>query len=111
MRFYKRYIKPLFFGRRFYWTFVAVILLFVLSYNWPVLYPVAQITGLFFVAMVLLDYSLLFFRKEGLKVQRMVSDRFSNGDLNKVQLSITNRFHFRISLKVIDEIPVQFQQR
>src|SRR5689334_10937334 len=111
MNFYKRYILPLFFGRRFYWSFVAVILLYVLSYNWPVLYPVAQVGLWFFVAMVLLDYSLVFLRREGLSIERIVSDRFSNGDINKVQLNITNLFHFRIQIKVIDEIPVQFQQR
>lgn len=111
MNFYKRYIQPLFFGRRFYWSFTAVILLFVLSYNWPVLYPVAQICLWFIIAMVALDYGLLFFRKEGLRIERRVSDRFSNGDINKVQLFITNRFHFRIQVNIIDEIPVQFQQR
>jgi uncharacterized protein (DUF58 family) len=107
----RRLFKPLFFGRLFYWAFVAVILLFVLSYNWPVLYPVAQISMWFVLAMVLLDASLLFFNKNGLKIERIVSDRFSNGDINKVQLEITNLFHFRISIKIIDEIPVQFQQR
>ncbi|AEV98362.1 cell division protein FtsB [Niastella koreensis] len=111
MGFYKRYILPLFFGRWFYWSFVAVILLFVLSYNWPVLNPVARVSLWFFIIMVVLDYILLFLRKEGLLIQRIVSDRFSNGDVNKVKLLITNKFHFRIRIRVIDEIPVQFQQR
>jgi len=61
--------------------------------------------------MVVLDYVLLFLRREGLLIQRIVSDRFSNGDINKVKLLVTNKFHFRIRIKVIDEIPVQFQQR
>jgi uncharacterized protein (DUF58 family) len=85
--------------------------MFVLSYSWPMLYPVAQICLWFVIAMVVLDYGLLFFRREGLRIERRVSDRFSNGDINKVQLFITNRFHFRVKLNVIDEIPVQFQQR
>jgi uncharacterized protein (DUF58 family) len=101
----------LFFGRRFYWSFVAVILLFVLSYNWPFLFPVARVCLWFVIAMVVLDYALLFLREEGLLIQRIVSDRFSNGDNNKVKLLITNKFHFRIRIKVIDEIPVQLQQR
>jgi uncharacterized protein (DUF58 family) len=111
MKLYKKYIQPLFFGRFFYWAFVGVILLFVLSFNWPVLYPAAQISMWFVLGMVVLDYCLLFFRRNGLKIERIVSDRFSNGDINKVQLSITNLFHFRITIKVIDEIPVQFQRR
>jgi uncharacterized protein (DUF58 family) len=60
--------------------------------------------------MVLLDYVLLF-SKRNITIERIMPDRFSNGDLNKVQLTIANRYHFRISIKVIDEIPVQFQQR
>jgi len=64
----------------------------------------------FVVLMVLFDYILLFSRR-GLKIERIMAERFSNGDNNKVELSITNRYHFRISIKVIDEIPVQFQQR
>jgi uncharacterized protein (DUF58 family) len=111
MNFYKSYIAPLFFGRRFYWTFVAVIVLFVLSYNWPALYRVAQITLLFVIVLVVLDYILLFSRKNGVTTQRIVPDRFSNGDENKVQLEITNNYHFHISVKIIDEIPIQFQRR
>lgn len=110
MTFYNKYIRPLFFARRFYWTFTGVILLFVLSYNWPALYRIAQITLAFVVLMVVFDYVLLFSRR-GLNIERIMAERFSNGDHNKVQLSITNRYHFRISVKVIDEIPVQFQQR
>jgi len=109
--FIRSFTKPLFFGRLFYWAFVGVILLFVLSYNWPVLYPVAQISMWFVLAMVLLDASLLFFNKNGLKIERITGEKFSNGDINKVQLKITNLFHFRITIKIIDEIPVQFQQR
>jgi uncharacterized protein (DUF58 family) len=90
---------------------VAVIVLFILSYNWTALFTVAEITLLFVVAMVMLDYVLLFSRRRSITIERIMPERFSNGDLNKVQLTIANRYHFRISIKVIDEIPVQFQQR
>ena len=111
MPLYTNYIKPLFFGRRFYWSLVGVIVLFILSYSWTALFRVAQITLLFVIVMVLLDYVLLFSRKRNITIERIMPDRFSNGDLNKVQLTIANRYHFRISIKVIDEIPVQFQRR
>lgn len=105
------YIKSLFFARRFYWSFVAVIVLFVLSFNWPWLFQIAQLCLLFLAVMVLLDYILLFSRASGIVIERQMSDRFSNGDPNKVQLLLTNRYHFRVRIKLIDEIPVQFQQR
>jgi len=111
MSFYKRYIQPLFFGRRFYWSLVGVIVLFILSYSWTALFRVAEITLLFVIVTVLLDYVLLFSGKRSITIERIMPERFSNGDLNKVQLTIANGYHFRITIKVIDEIPVQFQRR
>jgi uncharacterized protein (DUF58 family) len=90
---------------------VTVIVLFILAFNWAWLFRIAQLSLLFLAAMLLLDYILLFSRRQGVQIERITSDRFSNGDTNKVQLVLTNRYHFRISIKVIDEIPVQFQQR
>lgn len=111
MAFYNRFIQPLYFGRRFYLAFVVIIALYVLSYNWPDLYLVAGIVLLAFLSLVLFDYSILFFRKQGVKVERLLPDQFSNGDNNKVAILLKNRFPFRVFVKVIDEIPVQFQRR
>jgi uncharacterized protein (DUF58 family) len=108
---YEKFLKPLYFSRRFYWSFVTVIVLFVLSFFWYWIFNVAQIALVFFAFMVLLDYTILFVRKSGIKVVRQVADRFSNGDINKVQLQVKNRYLFRVTLKIIDEIPIQFQQR
>lgn len=107
----KRLIKPLFFGRPFYWAFAAIILLFVLSYNWPVLYLAARYALLFFVGLVLLDFLLLFVRKQGVQASRDMADRFSNGDENIVKIRLKNQYQFRISVKLIEELPVQFQKR
>jgi Uncharacterized conserved protein (some members contain a von Willebrand factor type A (vWA) domain) len=111
MSFYKRFIRPLFFAQRFYWSFVTIIVLFVLSFYWEWLFNVALLCLLFLAVMVMLDYVLLFVRRQGVHIERIMADRFSNGDVNKVQLVLTNQFHFRIAVKIIDEIPVQFQQR
>jgi uncharacterized protein (DUF58 family) len=111
MTFYDRFLRPLFFSRRFYWSFVTVIVLFVLSFFWYWLFNIAQIALVFFAFMFLLDYTILFVRKSGVKVVRQAPERFSNGDNNKVQLQVKNRYPFRVWLKIIDEIPVQFQQR
>jgi uncharacterized protein (DUF58 family) len=111
MIFYDRFLRPLFFSRRFYWSFVTVIVLFVLSFFWYWLFNIAQIALVFFAFMFLLDYTILFVRKSGVKVVRQAPERFSNGDNNKVQLQVKNRYPFRVWLKIIDEIPVQFQQR
>lgn len=110
MRFYNNYIKPLFFSRRFYWSLVAVIALFLVSFNWPFLFRVGQLAFLFLVVLVLLDYAILFLQRKGVVAERELTDRFSNGDNNKVQLVLKSHYPFRVQLKIIDEIPVQFQQ-
>ncbi|MBO9633605.1 MAG: DUF58 domain-containing protein [Chitinophagaceae bacterium] len=107
----KRFIRPLFFGRRFYWGFAALILLFVLSYNWAFLYNIAKYALLFFVLATLLDYIILFAKKKGIQAERRMSDRFSNGDENPVNIWLKNRYGFPVFLKVIEELPVQFQRR
>lgn len=110
MKFYNKYLRPLFFSRRLYAALVAIALVFVLSYWFSFLFEVARVGLVFLVLMVLLDYISLF-RKTGITVRREAPDRFSNGDPNKVNLVVKNNYAFRTSLNIIDEIPVQFQQR
>jgi uncharacterized protein (DUF58 family) len=107
----KRFIKPLFFGRRFYWGFAVLILLFILSYNWPYLYSIAKYALLFFVVLVMIDYLLLFAKSNGIQAERRMEDRFSNGDENQVSIYVRNKYGFPVSLKLIEELPVQFQRR
>ncbi len=107
----KRFYKSLFFSRRWYWLFVAVIGTFVLSYGIAFLYDVGRILLFFFLLAAALDYVILFGRREPVAVTREMSDRFSNGDHNNVRLVVRNQNAFRVSLRIIDELPDQFQSR
>ncbi|HXB94932.1 MAG TPA: DUF58 domain-containing protein [Puia sp.] len=107
----KRFYRSLFFSRRFYWGFVAVVLLFVLSYGIAFLFVPAQILLLFMTVVAALDYLILFTRREPVLIQRELSDRFSNGDVNPVKLAIKSQYPFPVSLRIIDELPDQFQER
>ena len=64
-----------------------------------------------FVALVLLDYVILFFTSNSVIATRELAERFSNGDQNTVKIKLVNQFPFKASLKIIDELPVQFQKR
>ncbi len=109
--FYKRFLKPLFFGRRFYLLLISIILLFIISYWFSFLFPVAQIFLLFLVGLSLLDYLVLFVGKKRIESERIVSSRFSNGDENKVQITISNHYPFPVFASIVDEVPIQFQKR
>lgn len=111
MSFIIRFYKSLFISRRWYQLGVGVIALFVLSYGIPALFLVAKLTLLFLVVVTLLDYVVLFATRQPVEVERQMADRFSNGDENKVELRVRNRYPFPVSLRIIDELPVQFQRR
>lgn len=110
MKIFNKYLKPLFFSRRLYTTLVAIAFVFVLSFWLEFLFIIAQFAFAFVVLLVLIDYVSLF-AKTGISVTRNAPERFSNGDQNKVNLVIKNNYAFRALITIIDEIPMQFQQR
>ena len=109
--FYSRYIRSIYLTRRFYLAFVVVILLFCFSYPWPFMYNIAGIGLAFFALMLLIDYAILFFSRKGVGAERIMADRFSNGDPNPVKIILRNNYHFKVWVTVIDEVPFQFQMR
>lgn len=111
MKVYDRFIKPLFFSRRFYWVLAAIIVLFLASFSISFLFPVAKLVVLVFVILVLLDYGSLFVQKNPVQLERITGERFSNGDQNNVTIVLTNQYPFPINTSIIDEVPEQFQAR
>lgn len=60
---------------------------------------------------IFIDAILVYSKKDGIRAKRMVLDRFSIGDLNKVIIQLTNQYGFDVKASIIDELPVQFQER
>jgi uncharacterized protein (DUF58 family) len=89
-----------------------IILLFVLGQFIDPLFLVAKILLLFFVLLLIFDAVLLFFTKRQLVLsRRILPEKLSNSDENKVAIYVTNNHFFRLHIEVIDEIPPQFQIR
>lgn len=111
MKLYANYLKPLFFSRRFYGIFAAIIFLFVLSFFFPPLLGVSRIILFLLFFLAAIDFTLLFFPGKTISAVRDMPDRLSNGDSNTIKLTITNHYPFVSGIQAIDELPVQFQQR
>jgi len=60
---------------------------------------------------VFVDYLLIFRQKDAVLAQRILPEKLSNGDENAIKVDIKNNYIFKIKVKVIDEIPFQFQKR
>jgi uncharacterized protein (DUF58 family) len=111
MNLFRQYIKSLFFGKRFYLSLASLIVLFVFAYFSQVLFVIARIATLVFFLLVVIDYIVLYKSINGINVSRIVPERLSNGDDNKIQIVLVNNYSFRAATRVIDELPVQFQRR
>jgi len=61
--------------------------------------------------LTLIDYLFLFAFGKLPTAKRIMADRFSNGDDNKVEVQVRNMMSFNVEMEIIDELPVQFQKR
>ncbi len=63
-----------------------------------------------FVVLVLVD-SVLLFKQKGLDATRILPEKLSNGDDNPIEITLKNSYNFNVQLKLIDEMPFQYQKR
>lgn len=107
MNFFKQfYLTNYFFT---YW--VGVIVFFCFSFPFSFLFPFAQLAFIGLLAVTFLDIFILFFSKAKVDAERSVNTPLSLGDLNNVTIIIKSDYNIPIKVKVIDELPFQFQIR
>ena len=94
-----------------YYVGFGVAALFVLSYFISVLFDMALLLLIFLFLAVVIDAYLLYRKRNGMEAERVTGVKFSNGDLNKVEITLQNRYDFQLGCTVIDELPHQFQER
>lgn len=90
---------------------MGIIGLFVSAFIFPALYNAAWYVVLVLMTFLVLDILILFFAKKGIEANRVTPEKLSNGDENPINITIKNFYTFPISVKIIDEIPFQFQVR
>jgi len=97
--------------RRFFIALVGIALSFLVAFILPNVFAVAKILFYLFVVFILMDALLLFVSKGRVFAERIVPDKLSNGDENTIDLKISNGYLFKLSIRIIDELPFQFQKR
>ncbi|WP_400078180.1 DUF58 domain-containing protein [Winogradskyella sp. R77965] len=89
---------------------MAFVALFILAYLFPGLLSI--VSALFFVALglVVIDLILLF-KQKGISASRILPEKLSNGDDNPIEITLQNNYNFTADLRLIDEMPFQYQKR
>lgn len=104
-------IKSFYLNRIVYYIAGAAAVIFVLSYFWPVLFRMGGLVLLLLGIAVFIDFLLVYSKRNGISAERIAPDRFSIGDSNKVAIRLHNGYNFTARVSIIDELPIQFQER
>lgn len=107
----KNFIKSFYIHSYFFLWLLIVAGLFFVSFfvNW--LYEIT-LWGLFVLFICFfVDVFLLYLSKNTIKSVRILPEKLSNSDENKIKITIENQYFFTISVEIIDELPFQFQKR
>ena len=104
-------MKTFYFNNIVYYIAGSASVVFAISYFQPALFRIAGLILLLLALAVVTDALLIFAKKNGMSAKRITTDRFSIGDPNKVVLHLKNKHDFPVRVSVIDELPVQFQER
>ena len=104
-------IKSFYLNNIAYYIAGAASVVFVISYFHPALFQIGGLILLLLGIAIFIDTLLVFSKRKGVKAERLVTDRFSIGDDNKVVINLENNYAFPVKASVIDELPIQFQER
>ena len=107
----KEFIKNIYLQKRLFVVLFSLTILFIVSYFMPELFGVVKLLFFLLIGLFIVDITLLFRNKIGLKAERVVPNKLSNGDENEITIKVLNRFQFKVSIKIIDELPIQWQVR
>ncbi len=104
-------LKNLYINNFFFYLLLGIMVLFVVSFFLPFLFNAVTYVFLILIVFLFLDIFILFLAKNGIESKRTTPEKLSNGDENLINVSIKNYYTFAINVKIIDEIPFQFQVR
>lgn len=105
-----QFYKQLFLTNRFYKGLAALVLIYIVAFWWPALLFVAHAAVLVFALLVAAEIFWLF-KSHSIFASRLCADKFSNGDENPVEITVENGYPAKVVLEVLDELPVQLQER
>lgn len=108
---FKRFHKKLYVNPRFFAGVFIVVASFILAYVIPQLEFLTTITVLGFLAICLADIALLFIPKHGVLAKRTCPEMLSLSDENIVDLAVENNYRLPIKIRLVDELPYQFEIR
>jgi uncharacterized protein (DUF58 family) len=102
---------PISFTNRFYYVLGSIAALFIFCWMLDISVELPKLLVTLFSIITFADLLALFAPARKIHASRVMAPRFSNGDKNMIALRLQNFYRFPVSLKIIEELPAQFQAR
>jgi uncharacterized protein (DUF58 family) len=106
-----KFFRSLYLTNFFFYVLCGIIAGFIITYFFPAFYNALWLLLYILAAFTLIDILLLFAGNNRFTAQRTTPEKFSNGDENPVQVKAESSYGFAVNVKIIDEVPMQFQMR
>ncbi|MDV6168101.1 DUF58 domain-containing protein [Flavobacterium sp. DG1-102-2] len=106
-----KWLNKIYLNNFFFYVVMAILLCFITAQFFPSLYNATWLVVYAAIGFVVLDFLLLFATNQRFTASRHTPEKFSNGDENPVTIRMESGYSFPVDIKVIDEIPFQFQVR
>lgn len=106
-----KWLNKIYLNNFFFYVVMAILLCFLTAQFFPSLYNATWLVFYAAVGFVFIDFLLLFATNQRFTASRHTPEKFSNGDENPVTIRMESGYSFPVDIKVIDEIPFQFQVR
>jgi len=107
----KRIFKNTYLKERFFVVLIAIVIGFIISYIFPNLFGLVKYIFYLFLTLTTIDILLIYSLRKGVSGERIVPEKLSNGDINEIKIRLINGHSFRVNIRIIDELPHQFQKR
>jgi uncharacterized protein (DUF58 family) len=83
----------------------------VVGFFAPLFFEISKVLLFMLSILTIVDIFILYKTKNAIEVERFLPERLSNGDENKISLTLKNQYPFVTHLSLIEELPYQFQKR
>ncbi|SFU55351.1 Uncharacterized conserved protein, DUF58 family, contains vWF domain [Pustulibacterium marinum] len=105
-----KFFKNIYLQARFFTAIIILIILFMLGYGYEGIYNIAKMLFYVFIALFVIDLILLY-KQKGINAKRQLPEKLSNGDDNEISITLENQYNYKVAIKLIDELPFQYQKR
>lgn len=104
-------MKSLYLSSRFFIVIIGIIFFSIFGFFYPSFYVIAKFIIVAFVIVLAVDIFIVYGLKDGLKAKRITPEKLSNSDENLISITLSHSYNYNMNIKVIDELPMQFQKR